>query len=238
MRKAVRNNERKGKMGKGREQRQRRRTTANSNGSTTRAVARALARARHCSLLGSLFLFLLSSFHFSRRASKRRAPWALLCLSSTLRSFVLFRAPLEGLIAAHTRSPFVSSFCHLFSTTLFSLSSQPSGSPPSSPPSCSFARCTPRPMHTTDHDADREGRLSHSPLSRVPLEYSRCTYALPLVAFSSHPTSSEATRRDAARRDARDSRNHDPLLFSYRRQSALLADAARNLFDISCLIAP
>lgn len=135
------------KDGEGGEQRQRRRTTANSNGSTTRAVARARAIVPSP---GSLFLFLLSSFHFSRRASKRRAPWALLCLSSTLRSFVLFRAPLEGLIAAHTRSPFVSSFCHLFSTTLFSLSSQPSGSlpsPPSSPPPCSFARCTPRPTH-------------------------------------------------------------------------------------------
>ena len=47
-----------------------------------------------------LLLFLLLS---------SRTP-ALLCLSSTLRSFVLFRAPLEGLIAAHTRSPFVSSF--------------------------------------------------------------------------------------------------------------------------------
>lgn len=52
------------------------------------------------SLLHLLLLFLLLS---------SRTP-ALLCLSSTLRSFVLFRAPLEGLIAAHTRSPFVSSF--------------------------------------------------------------------------------------------------------------------------------
>lgn len=87
-------------------------------------------------------------------------------------------------------------------------SSQPSGSPPPSPPPCSFARRT--PTDTTDHDADREGRLSHSPHSLPPpprpppslsllvrsstLEYSR-TYALPLVAFSSHPTSSVATRR-------------------------------------------
>ena len=51
-------------------------------------------------LLLLLLLFLLLS---------SRTP-ALLCLSSTFRSFVLFRAPLEGLIAAHTRSPFVSSF--------------------------------------------------------------------------------------------------------------------------------
>lgn len=153
MRKAVRNNERKGKMGKGGRGEGGRGGESKDSGVGQRQTATAArlarwlalsrARARHCSLLGSLFLFLLSSFHFSRRASKRRAPWALLCLSSTLRSFVLFRAPLEGLIAAHTRSPFVSSFCHLFSTTLFSLSSQPSGSPPSSPPSCSFARCNP-----------------------------------------------------------------------------------------------
>lgn len=70
--------------------------------------------ARHCSL-GSLFLLHLLPplFLLSSRTV------ALLCLSSTLHSFVLLRAPLEGLIAAHTRSPFVSSFCHLFSGSPF-----------------------------------------------------------------------------------------------------------------------
>lgn len=77
---------------------------------TATATARCGSPRFHCSL-GSLFLLhLLLLFLPSPRTV------ALLCLSSTLHSFVLFRAPLEGLIAAHTRSPFVSSFCHLFST--------------------------------------------------------------------------------------------------------------------------
>lgn len=90
--------------------------------------------ARHCSLPALYFFPLIrptsssvssatsSSSSSLVRVSERRAPWALLCLSSALRSFVLFRAPLEGLIAAHTRSPFVSSFCHLPSTLSLLLS--------------------------------------------------------------------------------------------------------------------
>lgn len=76
-----------------------------------------------------------------------------MCLSSTLRSFVLFRAPLEGLIAAHTRSPFVSSFCHLFSMSPFlSLSLGPGLAFFSRP------RCIPTPTTTPD----REEGLSHT----------------------------------------------------------------------------
>lgn len=181
MRKVVRNNESEEKTGKGE-------SKDSGVGQRQTATAARLAVARAPLFPpGSFSSFSSFLLLFSRRASERRTSWALLCLSSTLRSFVLFRAPLEGLIAAHTRSPFVSSFCHLFSTILSSLSSQPFGSPPSPP--CSFARRT--PTDTTDHDANREGRLSHSPhslLSRVP---PLLNIAVPMLFLSSHPTSFE-----------------------------------------------
>lgn len=141
--------------------------------------------ARHCSLPALYFFPLIrptsssvssatsSSSSSLVRVSERRAPWALLCLSSALRSFVLFRAPLEGLIAAHTRSPFVSSFCHLPSTLSPSLSLRLYSLAPAQPPSVhvflSFLAST--PTDTTDHEG---GLLSHSPLflhSRTRLPY-------------------------------------------------------------------
>lgn len=142
--------------------------------------------ARHCSLPTLYFFPLIrptsssvssatspSSSSSLVRVSERRAPWALLCLSSALRSFVLFRAPLEGLIAAHTRSPFVSSFCHLPSTLSPSLSLCLYSLAPAQPPSVhvflSFLAST--PTDTTNHEG---GLLSHSPLflhSRTRLPY-------------------------------------------------------------------
>lgn len=83
--------------------------------------------ARHCSLpalyffLPLLLLLLLSSscpsLPLSSVRSRLHTVGFIVFELDALRSFVLFRAPLEGLIAAHTRSPFVSFFCHLFSAT-------------------------------------------------------------------------------------------------------------------------
>lgn len=131
------------------------------------------------SLLSHLVLLVFSRPH----EREKRTSWALLCLSSTLRSFVLFRAPLEGLIAAHTRSSFVSSFCHLpsaifsFAPLIFRLAASPflfsSRSPrPATSPPCSSRDST--PTDTTGHNVDHEeGLLSHSPLSLSSLVRAR-----------------------------------------------------------------
>lgn len=117
--------------------------------------------ARHCSLLALYFFLHVLSFSTSFLSARARgsALRSLLCLSSTLRSFVLFLGPLEGLIAAHTRSPFVSSFYHLFPTIL---------------PSClnpsSILFLSSRPMHpnrlqsTTTANRAKRRVTSHSPL--------------------------------------------------------------------------
>lgn len=137
---------------------------------------------------GSLFLPSRSFFLYllSFRASERRALRSLLCLSSTLRSFVLFLGPLEGLIAAHTRSPFVSSFYHLFPTIL---------------PSClnpsSILFLSSRPMHpnrlqsTTMRTAQRGGlRVIVLFFSRVPSLSDVLVYLCSSSRrLSSHPTS-------------------------------------------------
>lgn len=138
---------------------------------------------------GSLFLPSRSFFLYllSFRASERRALRSLLCLSSTLRSFVLFLGPLEGLIAAHTRSPFVSSFYHLFPTIL---------------PSClnpsSILFLSSRPMHpnrlqsTTMRRAAQRGGLRVIVLffSRVPPLSDVLVYLCSSSRrLSSHPTS-------------------------------------------------
>jgi len=161
MRKAQGNNEREEKTGKGKGQRQRQTATA-----ARLAVARAPLFPP-----GSLFLFhpILPPLllFWSRERETRTVGFIVFELDASLFCFVS-----RAIRGANCRS-YAIAFCFLLLPPFLHdpLSVVPAlrSPPPSLLPPCSFARRT--PTDTTDYDADREGRLSHSLhslLSRVP----------------------------------------------------------------------
>lgn len=112
---------------------------------------------------GSLFLFhlILPSLplFWPRERDARTVGFIVFELDASLFCFVS-----RAIRGANCRS-YAIAFCFLLLPPFLHdpLTVVPALRAPSPPPPCCFARRT--PTDTTDHDADREGRLSHSPHS-------------------------------------------------------------------------